>query len=58
MGETVSMGGGEIRREDSGGPTLEAARQQFEERRGELGAPNRCRGPLWLSRGVITKPEK
>ena len=50
VGETVSMGGGEIRREDSGG--------QFEERRGELGVPDRCRGPLWLSSGVITKPEK
>ena len=50
VGEVARMGGGEIRREDSGG--------HFEETRGELGVPDRCRGPLWISSGVITKPER
>ena len=57
VGGKARMGGGEIRREDSG-PTPEAARRQFEEKRGELGVPDRCRGPLWVSSGVITKPER
>ncbi len=58
VGEQVKMGGGEITQAEAG-PTPGAARQQFEEKRGELGVPDRCRGPLFVSWvGVITQPEK
>ena len=57
VGEEVRMGGGEITQAEAG-PTPEAARRQFEEKRGELGVPDQCRGPLWVSSGVITKPEE
>ncbi len=58
VGEQVELGGGEITQAEAG-PTPEAARQQFEEKRGELGVPDRCRGPLFVSWvGVITKPQK
>ena len=57
VGEKVRMGGGEITQAEAG-PTPEAARRQFEEKRRELGVPDQCRGPLWVSSGVITKPEK
>ena len=52
VGEEVRIGGGEITQAEAG-PTPEAARRQFEEKRGELGVPNRCRGPLWVSSGVV-----
>ena len=55
VGDEVSMGGGQITQGEAG-PTPEAARRQFEEKRGELGVPDRCRGPLWVSSGVITNP--
>jgi hypothetical protein len=35
----VYMGGGEIRKGESGGG--------YEEKRSELGVPGKCRGPLW-----------
>ncbi len=56
-GDEVSMGAGQISQGEAG-PTPEAARQQFEEKPGELGVPDRCRGPLGVSSGVIKKPEK
>ena len=55
VGEVARMGGGEITQEEAG-PTPEAARRQFEEKRGELGVPDRCQGPLWVSSGVLTNP--
>ncbi len=52
------MGGGEITRTGAG-PTLEAARRQFEEKRGEPGVPDQCRGPLQVTSvghfGAITR---
>jgi hypothetical protein len=39
VGAEVYMGGGEIRKDESGGG--------HEERRSELGVPGKCRGPLW-----------
>jgi hypothetical protein len=57
VGEEVRMGGGEITQAEAG-PTPETARRQFEEKRGELGVPDQCRGPLWVSSGVIMEPEK
>ena len=52
VGEEVRMGGGQITQEEAG-PTPEAARRAFEEKRKELGVPDQCRGPLWVSSGVI-----
>lgn len=52
VGDEVRMGGGQITQEEAG-PTPEAARRAFEEKRGELGVPDRCRGPLWVSSGVV-----
>ena len=54
VGEEVRMGGGQITREEAG-PTPEAASRAFEEKRGELGVPDRCRGPLWVSSGVVRR---
>ena len=45
VGEEVRMGGGQIT-QDAAGPTPEVARRAFAEKRGELGVPDRCRGPL------------
>jgi hypothetical protein len=52
VGEEVRMGGGQITQEEAG-PMLEAARRNFEEEREELGVPDGCRGPLWVSSGVV-----
>lgn len=52
VGDEVRMGGGQITKEEAG-LTPEAARRAFEEQRGELGVPDRCRGPLWVSSGVV-----
>ena len=54
VGEEVRMGGGQITQEEAG-PTPGAARRAFEEKRGELGVPERCRGPLWVSSEVVRR---
>ena len=52
VGEEVRMGGGQITREEAG-PTPEATGRAFEEKWKELGVPNRCGGPLWVSSGLV-----
>ena len=52
VGEEVRMGGGQITQEEAG-PMPEAARRTFEEKRRQLGVPDGCRGPLWVSSGVV-----
>ena len=52
VGDEVRMGGGQITQQEAGA-TPEAARRAFEEKRRELGVPDRCRGPLWVSSGVV-----
>lgn len=45
IGDRVEVGGGQV--ETGAGSTPEAARRGFEERRRELGIPDKCRGSLW-----------
>ncbi len=54
IGEEVRIGGGQITREEAG-PTAGAARQAFEEKREDLGVPDGCRGPLWVSSEVVRR---
>ncbi len=52
VGDRVILGGGEIRKDESG-PTPQAARRAFDERRRKLGVPGKCRGPFWWVFGPV-----